>query len=101
MLKCDLCLSVFLGLLTHSVEMTLERELQSIVRLGSSFCDWLIHLCFSPVLYTCGEGPAAPHYQCDRTNSDISYLFMFLIVTLSCCHSTDLNVRFVVVFIKE
>lgn len=59
-----------------------------------------LRLPHSPVLYTCGEGPAAPHYQCDRTNSDISYLFMFLIVTLSCCHSTDLNVRFVVVFIK-
>lgn len=88
MLKYDLCLSVFLNLLTHSVEMTLERVLQ------------FLRLPHSPVLYTCGEGPAAPHYQCDRTNSDISYLFMFLIVTLSCCHSTDLNVRFVVVFIK-
>lgn len=95
MLKCDLRLSVFLNLLTHSVEMTLEKVLQSIVRPGSSFCDCPVHLCFTPA-----ERPATPRYQCDQTNSDISYLIMFLIVTLSCCHSTDLNVRFVVVFIK-
>lgn len=90
MLKCDLCLSVFLNLLTHSVGMTLERVLQSIVRPGSSFCDCPIHLCFTP----------AERGQLHLTISVTGPTLTSAIVTLSCCHSTDLNVRFVVIFIK-
>lgn len=87
MLKCDLCLSVFLNLLTHSVGMTLERVLQSIVRPGSSFCDCPIHLCFTPA----ERGQL--HLTISVTGSTLTSDIMFLIVTLSCCHSTDMNVR--------